>query len=225
MTESIETALDVTGLVLAGGQSSRFGDADVNQAVATFDNHTLIGRVVDIVTEAMDQPLVAAIRTADQRKTYADVLSDRDITFVFDDEAFEGLLASVFGAVDTVDTSWVFSCGCDMPLLSPAVIQWLVNKLQDSVHTSNTPPAALAVRHPDGTIDPLHALYRQSAIKRVHKQLPSAAGPRMLLASLEEVVAVPVDAAPVNLLTKESMTNINTRDEPETASCCPTSSR
>ncbi|WP_227357215.1 NTP transferase domain-containing protein [Haladaptatus salinisoli] len=122
MTEQIETTLNVTGLVLTGGQSSRFGDDGENKAVATFDGHTMIGRVVDIITETTNQPPVVAIKTADQQETYADVLSDRDVTFAFDDVAFECPLAGVFGAVDAVEGSWVFCCGCDMPLLSPEVL-------------------------------------------------------------------------------------------------------
>ncbi len=90
---------------------------------------------------------------------------------------------------------------------------------------SKTPPAALAVQQPNGTIDPLHTLYQQPTLKRVRKQLPSAVGPRMLLASLEKVVTVPIEAAPASLPIKESTTNINTRDELETVFHRPTSSQ
>jgi len=212
---------DVTGVVLAGGRSSRFGDADANKAVASLGGRTLLGRVVDSLAEATDRSPVVAVRTAAQRETYAAALSDRSVAFARDDAGFDGPLAGVFGAVDAVDAPWLFCCGCDMPLLSPAVVRWLVDALRDRGGASDAAPAALAVRHPDGTPEPLHALYRTSAVERVRNRLPSAAGPRALLESLEPVVTVPVDAAPAGLPVEESTTNVNTRAELAAASPPP----
>jgi molybdopterin-guanine dinucleotide biosynthesis protein A len=208
---------DVTGVVLAGGRSSRFGDADANKAVASLGGRTLLGRVVDSLADATDRSPVVAVRTAAQRETYAAALSDRSVAFARDDAGFDGPLAGVYGAADAVDAPWLFCCGCDMPLLSPAVVRWLVEALRDRVRArsgaSDASPAALAVCHPDGTPEPLHALYRTSAVERVRNRLPSSAGPRALLESLEPVVTVPVDAAPAGLPVEESTTNVNTRDE------------
>jgi len=120
---TIKADSDVTGLVLAGGRSTRFGDVTENKAVATFGERTLLERAVDVLAAATGQPPVIAVHAADQRERYAKVLSDREVTFALDDPAFDGPLAGVFGGSPAVDSPWVFCCGCDMPLLSPDGIQ------------------------------------------------------------------------------------------------------
>lgn len=218
MTEPTEADLNVTGLVLAGGRSNRFGDADANKAIATLGTQPLLGHVADAVTLATRRPPVVAVRTVDQREMYADVLAPRDVSFAFDDATFEGPLAGVFGATAAVDAPWLFCCGCDMPLLSPVAIRWLVDTLQDRVRVLDTPPTALAIRHSDGTADPLHTLYRRSAITSVREELPRTAGPRTLLESLDHVVSVAVETAPDWVPIEESTTNVNTWDDLETVS-------
>lgn len=207
----------VTGLVLAGGQSTRFGDADENKAVASVGERTSLGRVVDAVTAATGRSPVVAVRSDDQRRVYADALSDREVSFAFDDDGFEGPLAGIAGGADALDARWAFCCGCDMPLLSPAAVGWLVDELGERVRESDRPPAALALEHPDGTIEPLHTLYRLSAIERVREELPRTGGPRALLASLPAVETVPVSAVPDRIPVEESTTNVNTRTDLETA--------
>ncbi|RBI58541.1 molybdenum cofactor guanylyltransferase [halophilic archaeon] len=213
VTEIIESDLNVVGLVLAGGQSSRFGDANTNKAVASLGTRTLLGRVVDVLTAATCQPPVVAVRTTDQREQYAEVLSDRDVLFVRDHEQFEGPLAGLYGAVDAVEAPWLFCCGCDMPLLSPAVVQWLICTLQDRVYTFDTLPSALGIRHSDGTINPLHTLYQRSAVKRLQRQLSPTSGPRSLLSTLDSVLTISEETAPAGLPVEESTTNVNTQRE------------
>lgn len=222
MTEPTEVDLNVAGLVLAGGRSSRFGDADANKAIATLGTRTLLGHVVDAVTLATRRPPVVAVRTADQRETYADVLAPRDVSFAFDDATLEGPLAGVIGAADAVDAPWLFCCACDMPLVSPAAIRWLVDTLRNRICVPDTPLAALAIRHSDGTVDPLHTLYRRSAITSVREELPGTAGPRTLLESLDHVATVAVEAVPDRVPIEESTTNVNTWDDLETVSGRPT---
>lgn len=201
------TNSDVTGLVLAGGRSTRFGDASENKAVATFEERTLLGRVVDAVAAATDRPPVVAVRTPDQRERYASVLSDRTVTFTLDDPAFDGPVAGVFGGTTAVDSSWVFCCGCDMPLLSPEGIRWLLEHRQDG----RPARAALTLHHPDGTLEPLHTVYRRSAVEATRDRLSRSAGPRALLAALDPVRTISVDAAPAAIPLRESLTNVNTR--------------
>lgn len=208
------TNSDVTGIVLAGGRSTRFGDATENKAVATFEEQTLLSRVVDAVAAATDRPPVVAVRTPDQRERYASVLSDRKVTFTLDDPAFDGPLAGMFGGTTAVDSSWVFCCGCDMPLLSPEGIRWLLEHRQDR----STSLAALTLQHPDGTLESLHTVYRRSAVESARDRLSRSAGPRALLTTLDPVRTVSVSAAPSEIPLRESLTNVNTRTALEEAS-------
>lgn len=217
MTASTDLAHEVTGLVLAGGRSTRFGDADEQKAVATIGRQTLLGRVVEAVTAATTRPPVVAVRSDDQRDAYAEAVSADDVSFAVDDGSFDGPLAGLFGGIDTVDSQWLFCCGCDMPLLSSAAIQWLVDELCGRSSPSEGRPDAVAIRHPDGTTEPLHTLYRRASVARARAELPRSAGPRALLETLDRVVTLPVEATPPRVPIEESTTNVNTRTDLETA--------
>lgn len=213
MTNRVKTEPTVTGLVLAGGRSIRFGDADTNKAVATLKSRTLLGRVVDRLTPVTDRPPVVAVHTSVQRATYGQLLADREVAFASDSPAFEGPIAGLFGGLDAIETPWVFCCGCDMPLLSSIAVDWLVERLADFRTAPASDPDVLAVRHPDGTIDPLHALYRTAAVDSARDQLSETDGLRALIDQLESVVTLSSTDAPPTVPLDRSMTNVNTRSE------------
>lgn len=201
----------MTGIVLAGGRSTRFGEPTINKATATLDGRTFLERVVDTVAIATDRTPIVAVRTATQRADYEEVLAEFGVTFAFDSPTFQGPLAGIVGALEAVDTPWMFVCGCDMPLLSIDAIRWLSTQIRRD--NDDTSPAGLVVRHSDGTPDPLHALYRPSVITDVLEVLPQHGGVRSLLRAVEEVETVPIAAASQDVPLCKSMININTRRE------------
>lgn len=193
---------DVTGVVLAGGGSTRFSGGD--KALAALRGEALIERVADAVRAATGRPPVVGVRTTERREVYETVLGD--VTFARDDPAFDGPLAGVVGALDAVATPWLFVCGADMPLLSADAIRWLAGRRRDD-------DDAVAPRHPDGTRDPMHTLYRRDAVADARDRLPRSGGVRALLAALDRVQAVPVGAAPPDAGLADSLANVNTRAE------------
>lgn len=199
----------VNGVVLAGGRSTRFRGE--NKAIATMEGTTLLERVASTLAAATDRRPIVAVRTEEQRRTYRDRLST-PAEFVFDAPGFEGPLAGLFAAFDVVETQWAFVCGCDMPLLSKSAIRWLATRLPP-IDASKDPPDALTVAHPDGTIEPLHALYRSTAVKETRERLSSNDGPRSLLESLENIRVETLDNAPLYAPLGRSTTNVNTRQE------------
>lgn len=190
-----------TGVVLAGGDSSRFGDAD--KAFAQLDGVPLVGRVVGAVREATGCDPVVAVRRDRQAARLSTVLEG--VSFAYDAPGFEGPLAGVLGTAGAVETPWIFVCGCDMPLLSAPAVEWLLDRLPAD-------GGALAVVHPDGTVEPMHACYRRSAIERVRDELPRSGGVRSLLAALD-VETVPIATAPEDVGLTDSVTNVNTPEE------------
>ena len=199
--------LEITGVVLAGGRSTRFGDA--NKALATLDGETCLERVVSTVETATGRPPVVSVRTAEQRETYAARLPE-SVTYALDAPTHEGPVAGVLGALDAVETPWAFVCGCDMPALSTAAIEWQHRRLAEVVEPSAA-PAALAVVSPDGTPQPLHACFRVDAVER--DRLPAAAGVCGLFDALSPVATVPVSDAPATVPLARSLSNVNTREE------------
>jgi molybdopterin-guanine dinucleotide biosynthesis protein A len=200
----------VTGIILAGGTSTRFGDSQENKALATFEEQTLLERVSATVDVATDDPPVVVTRTAAQQEMYEDLLDGQDVVFARDAPPFEGPLAGVLGGVQLIDTPWVFVCGCDMPLLSADGIRWLHSRL---ARVDSASLDALAVEHPDGTVEPMHTLYRRAGIRRVLRTAPSDGGVRTLLSPLDAVRTIPATEAPTEIPLAASLTNVNTRAE------------
>lgn len=200
------TADEVTGVILAGGQSRRFGDA--NKAVASLEGTPLLQRVLDAVRAGTPTDPVVAVRTAAQRRQYEGVLrSPEDVHFAFDDTTFRGPVAGVYGALERIETPWFFATGCDMPLLSPAAISWL--RTQGGGDASD---AVVPVHEEDG-VEPLHALYRRTAVASVRGSLPSEVGMRSLLSRLGHVRELPTQRTPPWCPMASSLTNVNTQSE------------
>lgn len=194
------TASDLAGVVLAGGASSRFEGAD--KALAPLDGRPLLAHVVASLETATGRAAVVAMRDRGRAGRYADVLPERT-RFADDDASFEGPLAGLFGGLDALETGWAFVCGCDMPGLSPAAIEWLADRRDADVD-------AVVVRPPGGVRESLHALYRVDAALAVRGRLPAAAGPQALLDALP-VREVPPTAAPPDVDLSASLANVNTR--------------
>ncbi|WP_435345877.1 molybdenum cofactor guanylyltransferase [Haloarchaeobius sp. HRN-SO-5] len=190
----------MTGVVLAGGGSTRFTDG--HKALATLDGDPLLLRVSEAVRAGTDRTPVLAFRTEDQRQRLGSAVGD--VRTRFDDSAFSGPLAGLYGALDAVDTPWLFLCACDMPLVSPAAIRFLADRRADEVD-------AVVPIGASGDPEPLHALYRRAAVACIRDEVTPAAGVRALPSQFDEVASVPVGDAPAGVDLEASTTNVNTR--------------
>ncbi|ELZ60660.1 MULTISPECIES: molybdenum cofactor guanylyltransferase [unclassified Haloferax] len=213
-------APDATAVVLAGGESTRFGPG--HKALATLDGEPLIRRVVGTLRAVAGRPPIVAVRTADQRERLAAALPrDWDVRFVRDDPGLSGPLAGVAAAADTVTTSWLFVAGCDMPLLEPhavaALFECVARRDGDGERPGPSggdrdrpgPPAIVPVS--ERGHEPLHALYRRSAVRDHVSELAPDDGLGALLDRLDGVEYVGFDALPESV--DRSVTNVNTRTE------------
>lgn len=206
------TGTDIRGAVLAGGASSRFGAPEDDKALHRVGAEPCLARIVATLRRATGGPPLVAVRNADQRARYAGVLDADAVQFVFDAPDYRGPLAGLCGAATATDATWLFCCGCDMPLLSARAIAWLADRRD---RWAGDDVDAVAVEHPDGTLDPLHTLYRRERVLAASERLPRAAGPRALLAELAHVHTVPLEDAPASVPLERSTTNFNTREELE----------
>ena len=113
------TARRVTGLVLAGGRSSRFGRDKLAERI---DGRTLLDSAIDGVTPAATEILVVAA---------PDGAPDlpAGARLVHDPIAFEGPLAGVAAGLRAAHESIVLVVGGDMPTLVGAVIDSMLAAL------------------------------------------------------------------------------------------------
>ncbi|GAB7008796.1 molybdenum cofactor guanylyltransferase [Halorubrum trueperi] len=131
-----------TGAIVAGGRSTRFGDAD--KSVAELAGVPLIRRVADRLAGADDPIPPGASRAAsgdpavddlvincrpDQRDAIADALDGHPlpVRWALDDELDLGPVAGILNACQAAPGEYVALVACDMPFVDPAFVASLVS--------------------------------------------------------------------------------------------------
>ena len=193
-----------TGVVLAGGESTRFSGGD--KALATVGDSTLLARVVETLREATGRLPLVAVRTDAQAAAYESVLPP-GVVFARDDPGAGGPLAGLLGAAAVARTPWLFVCGCDMPRLSVDAVRWVL--------AQGGSADAVAVAGPDGVVEPLHAGFRRSAVLAARDRVPSGGGVVALFDALDATRTVAVEDAPAGVDLAASLSNVNTRADLE----------
>lgn len=193
----------ITGVVLAGGRSRRFGDDP--KATATLGNRPLVRRVVNTVRDTTRHPPIVAAGPPDKRAVVDDALS-RTVCYTGDADWCSGPLAGLCGALDNVPTNTIFLCGCDMPLLSSRAISWLANR-----HATTEADATVPV-DADGELQLLHGVYQTSALEEYCERRPDTDCLRSLLTKLSTDTIRPATTPDSLDLTRSAM-NVNTKRE------------
>jgi molybdopterin-guanine dinucleotide biosynthesis protein A len=108
---------DVTGVILAGGKSRRFG---TNKAFARFQGVTLLDRVVGIMGSLFND-LFLVTNTPEE-------YSSLPVLILEDEVPDKGPLGGIVTALKHSPADKVFVVACDMPLLDPQAIRDLIAK-------------------------------------------------------------------------------------------------
>ena len=104
----------VTGVVLAGGMGRRMNGVD--KGLVLLQQQAMAARVVDILKPNVSEVIINANRNlADYGKFGARVVADSI-------DGFQGPLAGFEAGMSAADTTWVFTCPCDSPKQSPALL-------------------------------------------------------------------------------------------------------
>lgn len=114
-----ETDHHVTGVVLAGGQSRRFGR---DKALASFEQTTLIGHAVALLRAVSPDILVVTHPERDYLGLDARIIHD-----IYPNQ---GPLGGIYTACRYAKTPYLLVLSCDMPLLSPRSIFHLLHSHQ-----------------------------------------------------------------------------------------------
>jgi len=191
---------DVTGVVVAGGRSTRFGDRE--KALAEAAGEPMLRRVVSTLAAICDDVVVNC--RPDQQAAFAATLTGVDTTVRFapDDRPDEGPLAGLLTGLAAVDSEYAVVLGCDMPLADPAALTALLDR-------TRTADADVVVPTTDGGPEPLHAVYRVGPTRTAARATMDD-GKRSLRALLDRlaVARVPVGGDAVPSL---SVTSVDTR--------------
>jgi len=170
-----------TAVVLAGGRSTRFGEAD--KAVADLAGKPMIRRVVDRITPVVDAVVVNC--RAAQRAAIRDALDGAGVpvTFAEDEYPDEGPMAGMATGLRAVDGEYAFVVACDMPFVDAEFVDYLFERAAG--HDA-------AVPRPDQWFETTHAVYRAAAMADACEAALSA-GEDRIVAPLFELDFVVVD--------------------------------
>ncbi len=134
-------APDLTVFILAGGKSTRMG---VDKAFLALDGRTLLGRALDLARSVT--PDVRIVGDPAKFSAYASVVED-----VF---GGCGPLGGIHAALRTSQSDLNLILAVDMPLVSPALLQYLIK-------CAKTSTATVTVPRTNGRWQPLCAVYRR----------------------------------------------------------------
>lgn len=175
----------LTGVVLAGGNSRRFGESD--KALARIGGDPLLLRVVARLGEVVETVVVSC--RSDQRDPFEATLESTavPVQFVEDPTADCGPLFGFRTALENVETHRCVLATCDTPFLDPRTLADLVGRLEAGFD-------AVAVWTADGRLQPSQAAYRTAPTVSACDHLFDS-GQRRLVALFNRLdsLAVPVD--------------------------------
>lgn len=115
-----------TGVIIAGGYSTRFGSND--KAVADLAGNPMIRRVADRLAAAVDEIIVNC--RPEQRSRIDQALAGLElpVRFAEDPEPDQGPMAGIMTGLDAVDGEYAAVVACDMPFVSPAFVRYLFER-------------------------------------------------------------------------------------------------
>jgi molybdenum cofactor guanylyltransferase len=146
-------ASDLAAFILAGGKSTRMG---VDKAFVELDGRTLLARALEIARSLT--PDVRIVGDPARFAPYAPVVED-----IFRDC---GPLAGIHAALRSSPTELNLILAVDLPFVSPALLQYLMDRVRNSASATVT-----VAQSGGGRYQPLCAIYRQEFAVAAEKSL------------------------------------------------------
>ena len=188
----------VTGVVQAGGKSSRMGGAP--KALLELGGRRLIERVVDVVGEVVDDVLIVT--------NTPDLYRFLDLPMVPDVFADHGSLGGIYSGLAAAPGDAAFTVACDMPFLHAAVARLVVGRAGE---------ADVVIPRADDQLQTLHAVYGKGCLPHMEARL--RAGRLKIVGFFDDVRVLEVSEAEVMRHADPALVfmNLNTPEELERA--------
>jgi molybdopterin-guanine dinucleotide biosynthesis protein A len=184
---------EVTGVVLAGGQSRRFGS---NKALAAIGNSTLIERLIRTLESIFPHLVIVTNQPQD--------FEFLNLPMIEDYVKGLGPLGGIYSALHAIGDPYAFVAACDMPDLSPELIRFLL-RLREGYD--------VVVPRIETWLEPLHAVYSKRCLGPIKNLLDR--GERQVFQFFSQVKVRYVDLWEMQEVAPGHcyFYNINTRDD------------
>lgn len=146
---------ELTGLILAGGQSRRFGS---DKALAEIDGVSFIGRVYEALAPLCTEVLVSVGINA---RTYP---LPGPARFITDRTPDAGPIAGLEAGLAEAWAPWTLAVACDLPFMTSDVLLSVADMRHSTLE-------AVVGSTPAGQLQPLCSCYHQSVLPTLRGQL------------------------------------------------------
>ena len=155
----------LTGAILAGGHSSRFGS---NKALFAPNGETLISKAAGLLRSVAREVLVSA------SQTNAGDYDFLGLEIVVDQHPDSGPMGGLETLLQRCTTPWLLVLTCDMPFVDKEALITMVSSLTgepDNALYQSDRPHALAWQRCDGSISPFPLLIERSALPKIQSRM------------------------------------------------------
>jgi FdhD protein len=193
LSKAIERIAGVTGVILAGGESRRMGS---DKSLLPIQGARFIDHVYTRMAALFDEVIIVT----NSPELYREIGCRKvpDIYYA------QGALAGVHSGLAHAKTGGIFVVGCDMPFVSPAVVQKIC---------AHADEGDLVIPHSSSGHEPLHAFYSKECLPAMEQVLD--AGQKRIMLVFDQVKLIELPASEVRQLDPEekSFQNINTPED------------
>jgi molybdopterin-guanine dinucleotide biosynthesis protein A len=195
-TRQIKTPIsDVTGVILAGGKSRRYG---TNKAFVEINGTQLIDKVASVMRAIFKR--VILITNCPREYSYLHLPAHEDL--------IQGLgpIGGIYTGLETIQDDAGFFIACDMPFASQDLIRYIVSVSVKGKFDAIVPKV-------DWKMEPLHALYRKSCLPVLMELI--ASGSYQILESFHRLNVRFIDETEITTYDPQlrSFFNVNRPDE------------
>ena len=145
----------ISGVILAGGSSKRFGG--ITKANVVIDGETIISRIISTISDLFDEIIIVTNKPEEFQEFI-------QYKIVKDQYLKAGPLGGIHAALKASSEDAIFIFAGDMPFLDKEIISDQINEFNKRGHDVFIPKV-------DQFVEPLHAIYRKSALNHLEKFL------------------------------------------------------
>lgn len=142
---------EVTGIILAGGKSSRFGS---NKALSRIDGDRLIERLCRTVGSVAGRMML--ITNTPEDYAFLELEYRKDLV------PRCGPIGGIYTALRTAHTPLCLCVACDMPFIRPEFLEYMVER---------SPGYDVVVPVNGGRVEPLCAVYRETCVPAIEDRI------------------------------------------------------
>ncbi len=140
----------LTGIVIAGGKSSRMGQ---NKALMNFKGKRLIDNAISVINPLVDTVIISS----------NDLLPDISYLQIQDKYTGIGPISGLYSCLLASNSECNLIIPCDVPLVSAQFYEDLIDSIKGY--------DAVIPRLPDGKLEPLVAIYSKNILEIIHQQI------------------------------------------------------